>query len=89
MSKRIIALLIILGCVLFLVGFYITSLDFGSCPSNYAPTELHPCYHTFEGTRIHIAPTGNMISFIGAVILVLTVAIFMRQHSSWWYKHGM
>ncbi len=87
MSKRIIASLLILGCVLFLVGFYIQTLDFGSCPATNI-THFR-CYHTFEGTSIPISPTGNAVAFVGAVILVLTLAMFLRQRSSWWYKHGI
>ncbi len=60
--KRIIVPLIILGCVLFLIGFYIQTLDFGS--------------------------TGRAVSFIGAVILILTVPVFVWR-SSWWYEHGI
>jgi hypothetical protein len=88
MSKRIIASLLILGCVLFLVGFYIQTLDFGSCPANTAQF-IYDCVHVFRGTSIPITPTGNAVAFVGAVILVLTLAMFLRQRSSWWYKHGI
>jgi len=88
MSKRIIASLIILACALFLLGFYIQSLDFGSCPAIPANATIRTCYHTFEGTDIYITPTGRAVSFVGAVILVLTVPVFVWR-SSWWYKHGV
>ena len=91
--KRIIASLQVVGSALFLVGLYIRTLDFGSCPA--IPTSVNvtfansTCYHTFDGTGIYITPTGNTLAFIGAVILVLTLAMFFRQRSSWWYTHGM
>ncbi len=75
-NKRIIISLIILGCVLFLVGFYIQTLDFVSCYY----TRIYSCIFT---------PIVNAITFVGAVILVLTVTVFVRQRSSSWYKHGM
>ena len=65
--------LIILGCVLFLVGFYIQTLDFVSCYY----TRIYSCIFT---------PIVNAITFVGAVILVLTVTTFVRQRSSSWYK---
>ena len=82
MSKRIIPLLIILGCVLFVVGFYITTLDFGSCPANTAQF-IYDCVHVFRGTSIPITPTGRAISFIGAIILALSLAVFLRRRSIW------
>lgn len=85
--KRIIVPLMILGCVLFVVGLYITTLDFGSCPANTAQF-IYDCVHVFRGTSIPITPTGRAVSFIGAVILVLTVPVFVWG-SSWWSKHGM
>ena len=91
MSKRIIASLIILGSVLFVVGFYIQTLDFGSCPAIPTPVNVTftnvRCYHTFAGTNIYITPTGNAVTFVGAVILVLTVPVAVWR-SSWWSKHG-
>jgi hypothetical protein len=91
--KRIIGSLLVLGCVLILVGLYIRTLDFGSCPA--IPTAVNvtfansTCYHTFDGTGIYITPTGNIVAFIGVVVLVLTLVMFLRPRSSSWYKHGM
>ncbi len=81
MSKRIVASLLILGCVLILVGLYIRTLDFGSTPMIPANSSL-TYYHTFQGTNIYITPTGNSIAFVGAVILVLTLAMFAGQRST-------
>jgi hypothetical protein len=75
MSKRILISLMILGGVLFVVGFYITTLEFGyPCPAILVNATIRTCAHTFEGTDIYITPTGRGISFIGAIILVLSLA---------------
>ncbi len=72
--RRILVSFMILGGVLFVVGFYITALDFVSC----FYTGIHSCIFT---------PTGNAFTFIGAVIFILTSSVYVWQ-SSWWSKHG-
>jgi hypothetical protein len=88
LMKRIFVSLVLLGCALFFVGLYVGTiriLDVGVCP-----VDLHaPPGYVCRNGGIYMTPIGNAVAFVGGVILVLSLAMFLRQHSSWWHKHGI
>ena len=74
---RLVAPLLILGSVLLFAGRWIVTLDRGSCPLILTNSTKYACYHTFPGTNIYITPLGNLVTFVGLVILLLAGAIFV------------
>lgn len=69
--NRLVLILAVAGFATVFVGWYVLSLDTGSCPANY----LY-CSHTFSGTDIWIGSTARVISLVGFVILVGALALW-------------
>ena len=67
------------GLVLIFTGFFIRTLDVGSCPSE-TPSHFVPCYHTFPNTDIYIWPTGTFVAEIGFEVLIVGIATFFYGH---------
>jgi len=79
--RTVIIVLAIVSFGTIIAGRIIISQDIGSCPSNRPG-----CFHTFPGTDIRIAPTGEAVDRLGLLILagalVVGVAGYVRRYQA-------
>jgi hypothetical protein len=60
------------GIIVVFSGFYVRTLDVGSCPIGYVP-----CYHTFPNTNIYVTPTGNTMIEVGIAFVLSSLVVFL------------
>lgn len=72
--SKLFAVLFVVGFVLVFIGFAVQGLDIGSCPAMGYGNVTSVCYHTFLGTDIPITVVGNVLMFVGGLLIAATIA---------------
>ena len=72
--SKLFAMLFVVGFVLVFICLTVQGLDIGSCPAMGYGTVTSVCYHTFPGTDIPIGVIGNVLMFIGGLLVAATIA---------------